>query len=245
MTTFVLVPGAWLGGWAWDDVAARLRAAGHETVAVTLTGLAERADEAGPEVDLDTHIADVTSLLDERDLRDVVLVGHSYGGIVVTGVADRRPERVARAVFIDSSPVPAGLSLADFGTPADKAANAATVAAEGDGWRFAPRDWDPVADPHTLAGLDETALATLRERSTDHPYASMTQPITLTGAGAKVPVTAVCCTFPLEAVHQMIAAGNPFFATLTDATLVALPTGHWPMFSRPEQLTTILVESAG
>jgi pimeloyl-ACP methyl ester carboxylesterase len=186
----------------------------------------------------------VTSLLDARDLSDVILVGHSYGGIVVTGVTDRRPERVARAVFIDSSPVPDGLSLADFGGPDDKAANAATVAAEGDGWRLAPRDWDPAADPATLAGLDEPALASLRSRATDHPYASMTQPITLTGAGAKVPVTAVCCTFPLDAVHRLIESGNPFFATLTDATLVALPTGHWPMFSEPEALTAALIDAA-
>jgi pimeloyl-ACP methyl ester carboxylesterase len=93
MTAFVLVPVAWLGGWAWRDVTPRLRAAGHEVYTPTLTGLGERRHLARPDVDLDTHIQDVVNVLEYEDLRDVVLVGHSYAGIVVTGVADRAPDR--------------------------------------------------------------------------------------------------------------------------------------------------------
>ena len=95
MTTFVLVPGAWQGGWCWQRVTPRLRAAGHEVYTPTLTGLGERAHLARPDVDLDTHIQDVVNVLTYEDLHEVILVGHSYAGIVVTGVAIRgRPTRV-------------------------------------------------------------------------------------------------------------------------------------------------------
>jgi len=90
MATFVLVPGAWLGGWVWEPTARRLRLRGHDVHPVTLTGLGERARLGGPEVDLDTHVADVVNLVRDEGLDDVVLLGHSYAGIVVTGAADRR-----------------------------------------------------------------------------------------------------------------------------------------------------------
>ena len=94
MATYVLVPGAWLGGWAWRDVAARLRAKGHDVFPITLTGLGERVHLARPEVDLETHIADVVNTVQWNDLDDVILAGHSYAGIVITGVADRIPDRL-------------------------------------------------------------------------------------------------------------------------------------------------------
>ncbi len=187
MTTFVLVPGAWLGAWAWQEVTPTLREFGHTALPVTLTGLADRADAAGPDVDLDTHIADVTSVLDDGDLRDVVLVGHSYAGIVVTGAADRRPDRVARVVYVDSGPAPDGVSSSEFAPPEARALTALEVARDGDGWRLAPSEFDPEADPVNLAGLDDNALETMRDLATDHPYATMTQPLSLTGAGSGSP----------------------------------------------------------
>ena len=93
---FVLVAGAWLGAWCWQDVTRALRVHGNDVYTVTLTGLGERVHLARPETDLETHIADVVNLLDDEDLADVTLVGHSYGGTLVTGVANRRPERLAR-----------------------------------------------------------------------------------------------------------------------------------------------------
>lgn len=102
MSVFVLVHGAWHGGWCWDRVVPHLRAAGHEVHAPTLTGLSERAHLLSPQVGLDTHIEDVVRLLDVLDLKDVVLVGHSYAGQVITGVADRRPAAVARRVHLDA-----------------------------------------------------------------------------------------------------------------------------------------------
>src|SRR5438477_4982586 len=117
MATFVLVPGMWLGGWAWRDVAETLRAAGHSVYPVTLTGLGERVHLGGPQVDLDTHIADVVNLLRYEDLRDVVLVGHSYAGTVITGVADEVPERSARLGYVDTWPLSEGGSHIDAQPP--------------------------------------------------------------------------------------------------------------------------------
>src|ERR671910_3846047 len=106
MATYVLVGGAWLGGWCWKPIARRLRDQGHDAYPLTLTGLGERAHLASPEVDLETHITDVVNLIEFEDLRDVVLLGHSYANLVVTGVADRVPERISRVVYLDAGPFP-------------------------------------------------------------------------------------------------------------------------------------------
>src|SRR5215210_2100768 len=106
MAACMLVGGAWLGGWCWQPVARRLREAGHEAYPVTPTGLGERSHLSNPEVDLDTHVTDVVNLVEFEDLRDVVLLGHSYAGIVVTGVADRIPERLSLLVYLDAGPAP-------------------------------------------------------------------------------------------------------------------------------------------
>jgi pimeloyl-ACP methyl ester carboxylesterase len=251
MTTLVLVPRAWLVACAWRDVTSLLVKAGHDVYPVTLTGLAERAgegDESQPPepgdsathrpISLDTHIDDITRLLDERDLSDVVLVGHSYAGAPVTGAADRRPERVAALVYVDSGPVPDGVAPADFNPPEARAVADREAGAAG-GW-LAPIAFDPATDPVTLAGLDDTMLSALRARATPHPYATMTQTQRLTGAVDNIPKTLIACTIPLDVVRQMIDSGNPFFAGLKDATLLTLPTGHWPMFSEPDALAEML-----
>ena len=140
----VLVPGACLGGWAWREVAEDLRGRGHEVHPVTLTGLGERVHLATPQVDLETHIADVVNLLDYEDLEDVVLVGHSYSGTVVTAVADRRPQRIAKVVYLDTSPLPDGKAIADVQTPEQRELQRLEVERNGDGWRW------PVPDEQTL-----------------------------------------------------------------------------------------------
>src|SRR3989442_8961496 len=117
MSTYVLVGGAWLGGWCWRDVARSLRARGHDVHPVTLTGLGEPVHLARPDTDLETHIADVVNLLDYEDLADVVLVGHSYAGSVVTGVADRRPKRLARLVYLDTIPLGDGQAVVNLFPP--------------------------------------------------------------------------------------------------------------------------------
>jgi pimeloyl-ACP methyl ester carboxylesterase len=103
MATFVLVPGAWLGGWCWRQVAGQLRSAGHDAVAITLTGVAERAHLLTAAVGLDTHVDDVVGVFLSGDLRDAVLVGHSYGGTVITAAAARVRERLRGLVYLDAS----------------------------------------------------------------------------------------------------------------------------------------------
>ena len=102
MTTFVFVHGAWHGGWCWTRVARYLRARDHDVHAPSLTGLGERCHLASPEVDLETHILDVINLLEAEELTDIVLCGHSYGGMVVTGVVDRAGERIRAVVYLDA-----------------------------------------------------------------------------------------------------------------------------------------------
>src|SRR5919107_5290055 len=106
MATYVLVCGAWLGGWCWNPIARHLRSQGLDAYPVTLTGLGERVHLASPEVDLETHITDVVNLIEFEDLRDLVLLGHSYAGQVITGVADRVPERIAQLVHLDTGAFP-------------------------------------------------------------------------------------------------------------------------------------------
>jgi pimeloyl-ACP methyl ester carboxylesterase len=127
----VLVPGACLGGWAWRDVAARLRAQGHDAYPVTLTGLGDRVHLAGADVDLETHIADVVNLLDYEALEDAVLVGHSYASTVVTAVADRRPQRLNAVVYLDTSPLPDGTAIADVQRPEQRERQARAVEEHG------------------------------------------------------------------------------------------------------------------
>src|SRR5215212_6364771 len=117
MTTYVLVAGAWLGAWAWQDVARRLRARGHEVYPLSLTGLGDRVHLASPEVNLETHIADIVNTLESEDLHDVVLLAHSYAGVPVTGAADRAAERIARLAYLDSAPTPNGLTFIETYPP--------------------------------------------------------------------------------------------------------------------------------
>ncbi len=136
MTTYVLVSGAWLGGWCWQSVARNLRARGHQVYPVTLTGLGERVHLAHPGVDLETHIRDVVNVLEYEDLTDVMLVGHSYAGAVITGVADRRPDRLAQLVYLDTGPLGDGQALLDFYPPDHRDRIQRQVAEHGDGWKW-------------------------------------------------------------------------------------------------------------
>src|SRR5690349_23291709 len=117
MATFVLVHGGGHGGWCYQRVASLLRAAGHDVYTPTLTGLGERSHLVGPHVDLDLHTRDVCELLHFEDLRDVILVGHSYGGMVITGVADRSADRIGRIVYLDAATPVNGQSLVDVAGP--------------------------------------------------------------------------------------------------------------------------------
>src|SRR5215831_4100098 len=177
MATFILVPGFWLGAWAWEAVTGELTAAGHDVHPVTLAGLGERAAEATPQVNVDTHIADLTRLIRERRLRDVVLVGHSGANMPVTGAADRLPEFVNRLVYVDTGPMPSGMASIEFRDPKAQQEVRDEVARHGDGWLLPVPRFDPEADPVNLAGLTGEHLEQMRTRGTPQPFGTVTQPL--------------------------------------------------------------------
>ncbi|MFF3438462.1 alpha/beta fold hydrolase [Streptosporangium sp. NPDC002721] len=247
MSTYVLVPGFWLGGWAWEKVTGPLREAGHDVHPVTLTGLGDRVHLAGPEVDLETHIQDIVNTVVFADLTEVILVAHSGAGAPVTGAADRIPERVARVVYVESGPPADGMTQLDLTEPDWRAFVERRVAEEG-GASYPLPSWEEQERAGAgLEGLGEAEREWFASRATPQPYGTLTQPLVLKGGAAALPKTLVTCSFPLERVHAMIASGHPFFAELAgpEWSFAELPTGHWPMFSRPEELAATLATPAG
>lgn len=159
MAIFVLVHGAFGGSWQWREVVKPLWAAGHEVYAVSLTGLGERAHLANPEINLSTHIQDVMREITCSDLMEVILVGHSYGGLVITGVADRIPEHISQLVYLDALVPEDGQSYIDLIGPVAAAAALQAVQAYGDGWKLLFDDPDPRWTPQPAqTGLEKLNL---------------------------------------------------------------------------------------
>jgi pimeloyl-ACP methyl ester carboxylesterase len=247
MATYVLVAGAWLGGWAWQPVTDKLREHGHDVHPVTLTGLGERSEPAGPEVDLDTYIADVVNLMEAEDLRDVVLVGHSYAGHVITGVSDRVPERIALLAYLDAGPSPDGAAFMDLQPPAVRELIERLVEVAGEGWRVPLPSWEELEGVMgaSLEGLGQDERDHMRAHATAQPLRTWTQPLSLKNpAREELPKLLITCSLPLDQVRQMIAADHPWFAALAGPqwSFRELPTGHWPMFSVPEELASLLAD---
>lgn len=229
----VLVPGHWLGGWAWDEVADSLRAEGHTVTAVTLPGL-ESAGTPRHDIRFGDHVAAVQAAL-PPPTEQALLVAHSGGGAVVTAVLDADPERIARVVYVDSGPAAAG-SVPNPDVPADTEELPL------------PSFADLESGGASLEGLDDEALTAFRERAVPHPAGPLREPIALSNpARHAVPVTMVCCSFPSEVVRAQVEAGAEMFAPvaeLTDVRYVDLPTGHWPMWSRPSELAELIAAAA-
>jgi pimeloyl-ACP methyl ester carboxylesterase len=143
VTTFVVAHGAWSSAWAWKKMRPLLRGAGHELWTPTYTGLGERAHLASPAVDLDTHIADVIGVLDMEDLRDIVLIGHSYGGMVATGVMDRVRDRIAQVVYLDAFVPRDGQCLLDLQAAEVRDRMRELARTSGEGWRLPPNPMPP------------------------------------------------------------------------------------------------------
>jgi len=244
----VLVAGAFLGGWAWREVGARMRSLGHEVHPVTLTGLGERVHLADRSVDLDTHIADVVNVLDYQELEDVVLVGHSYSGTVITGVADRRPERLDALVYLDTSPLPDGTAIIDVQTPEQSERQRLEVERAGDGWRWPvpPREAVAAGTYGSVAGLRESHLRLIESLATAQPYATFTSPLRLSGGPPQhVRRVAIFCAdggMSVARLHELIERGDRRAAAFAEAgwELHELPTGHWAMFSAPGPLAELL-----
>jgi pimeloyl-ACP methyl ester carboxylesterase len=151
MATVVLAHGAWSAAWAWKKMRPLFRKAGHEFFSPTYTGLGERAHLARPDIDLSTHVQDVLAVLEIEDLKDVTLLGHSYGGMVATGVADKAPGRIARVVYIDAFAPKDGQSLFDLLGPKGEAHMRAGATKDGDGWKLPLNPMPPDTSPEDSA----------------------------------------------------------------------------------------------
>jgi pimeloyl-ACP methyl ester carboxylesterase len=228
MTNFVLVAGAWLGAWAWDEVAVELRSAGHDVHPLTLSGLAEKqAVPAGQR----THVQDIVDEVERLDLRDVVLVGHSYAGVPVGQAALRIGDRLRRVVLVDAN---VAVDAATFlsGWPSDEV-------------RAAIKDNGGVWPPLTAAdcvgqGLTDEQTARIVAGATPHPGPTLTEPAVMPRPLDELPGTYIKCL--LDGDEPMPAAAALLKSDQWE--LVEMDTGHWPMFSRPRELARILHESA-
>ncbi|RLP85660.1 alpha/beta hydrolase [Micromonospora sp. BL4] len=231
MAEFVLVAGAWLGSWVWDEVLPPLRAAGHGTHPLTLSGV---ADKQGVPAGQQTHVQDIVGEIERRDLRDVVLVGHSYSGIPVGQAAERIGDRLTRVVFVDSEVPVDGGSFAS-GWWQGPAALESLIADNGGYW--------PPASPADLdgQGLTEEQITRLTKGFTPHPGATLTEPAVLTRPLGELPTTYVKCLLdgpePKDTVVGLLTSDH--------WRLVTMDTGHWPMVSQPAELARLLLEAAG
>jgi pimeloyl-ACP methyl ester carboxylesterase len=233
VSTFVLVHGAWHGGWCWDRVAPLLRAAGHEVHAPTLTGLSERAHLLSPQVGLETHVEDVVRLIDVLGLTDVVLVGHSYAGQIVTSVADRRPGAVALRVHLDAFVGEDGESARDLLPETVEHHWAESAAEAGFGWLV------PVRKLSVLGVTDPADVDWLTPKLTAHPWKTYTDPLRLTGAGADVPAAFVECV-----AWMRVFAAQAERARERGWPVHELDTGHEAMVTAPEALAGVLLSLA-
>ncbi|WP_084127589.1 alpha/beta fold hydrolase [Demequina sp. NBRC 110054] len=233
MTTFVLVHGAWHGGWCWDRVAARLRHAGHEVHAPTLTGLSERSHLLSPIVGLETHIEDVVRLMDVRDLADVVLVGHSYAGQIISAVADRRPDRIMTRVFLDAFVGQDG-DTAQALLPETIAHHwAESVEERGFGWLVPVRDL-------TVLGVDDPAdRHWLSPRLTAHPWKTYTDALRLSGELDRVPAQYIECVGWMRAFRSHADRARALGWPVHE-----LETGHEAMVTAPRELAELLIAIA-
>jgi pimeloyl-ACP methyl ester carboxylesterase len=237
MATYVLVHGGGHGGWCYQKVARLLRAAGHEVYTPTLTGVGERAHLVGPHVDLDLHLEDVVQLMRYEDLRDVILVGHSYGGMVVTGVADRATERIGKLVYLDAANPTNGQSLVD-------------VSGEHITWT---REFGQVVDgvelvlwpsPELAGALgvtDPDDLAWMGDRLTPHPWRCFEQPLKLGNEDAlwALPQYHIVCTSTVVTRDPDIIG-----KARADGHLWEIDTGHDLMITEPEKVAEALSQVA-
>ena len=221
----VLVPGFWLGAWAWDEVADALRADGHDVTALTLPGL-ESADADRSAVTMADHV-DAISAAVKAAGAPVVLAVHSGTGFPGYTASDRDPERIAAMVYVDSAP---GIGAMNPGF---------------EGVEMPLPSPEELAEEENLDGLSEEQLETFRQRAVPQPGGVLREAAALTNdARREIPSTIICTGFPSEQVKAYAEEHNPAWlaglAELSDVTWIDLPTSHWPMWSRPDELADII-----
>ena len=237
MATYVLVHGGGHGGWCYQRVARILRAAGHEVYTPTLTGLGERAHLLDHRVDLNRHIEDVVAVLHFEDLRDVILVGHSYGGMVITGIADRAADRVGKLVYLDAANPVNGQSLVDVSGPIIEAVRPMGTVVDGMELVLLPGP-----DAGLLYGVTDPAdLAWMADRLTGHPWVCFEQRLELTNEDAlwAIPQYHIVCTSTLATRDPELMARARAEGRLWD-----INTGHDLMLTEPERTADALLQVA-
>lgn len=249
MACFVLVHGAWHGGWCWRDVRAILRDNGHDVHTPTLTGLGERSHLMSPEIDMNTHILDVVNLIEWEELDDVILVGHSYGGNVITGVADRIKNRLRHVVYLDAflpedGDSPASSMMKILNSDVTEAEIEANIAA-----RRAAADERGGAHTHYTNLFDvpedrPEQYDWVKRRITTHPVRAQLSPMTLENGGSEgLPRTYVLCTERPERTAFMVLAER--FKGEPGWTSRELATGHDAMVTMPRETADLLMAAAG
>ncbi|MBM3609705.1 MAG: alpha/beta hydrolase [Alphaproteobacteria bacterium] len=236
MTTFVLVHGAWHGGWCWKRVSPFLRAKGHDVFAPTLSGGGETAHLAAPSIGLQTHIENVCGLIEKEELRDCVLVGHSYGGMVIAGVAERLHKRIASIVYLDAFVPEDGQALMSLTAPERMRDMVMNAIAHGDGWRVPP-------PPPSYFGVKTQADADwITSQCTPQALLTFMQPVQAQGAWKSI-----------ARKMYIRAAGHPLptFARFGDALrndpawiYRETTCGHEVMIEQPQELAGMLLELA-
>ena len=244
MSNFVLVHGAWHGGWCWRDVVPQLTGAGHRVHAVTLTGVGERMHLMTPAITLETHITDVASAIEMEEMDQVVLVVHSYGGMIGTAIADRMPQRLRHLVYVDAVVPKPGESWAS--THASATREARLVAAEA-----SPDFSFPPPDP-AIFGLSASQYEWVKRRQTPHPGHTYQGTLDFDPRRvAAIPRTFVSCTAPalatIDAVRQRVTDRSFWDGAWHSgggARILEMKTGHDPMISAPAEFARILLDCA-
>ncbi|MBV9785238.1 MAG: alpha/beta hydrolase [Acidisphaera sp.] len=237
MTDFVLMHGAFHGGWCWAPVAERLRAAGHRVFTPTQTGLGERRHLLSKDITLETFVRDLTEVIEAEELTDAVLVGHSFGGNAISGAADRMPERIRRLVYFDS------LILENGGSPAE---------------RYPPPVWEarrqlaettsggvsvPAPSPAEFGVKPGPAFDWLARRMTPHPFGTFTSRLALDNpVGNSLPCTYITCTEPL---HAALASTRDWVRDRPGWQLREIADCHDVMATDPEAFTALLLDIVG
>jgi pimeloyl-ACP methyl ester carboxylesterase len=229
-STFVLVHGAWHGGWCWSKVTQALASANARTYAPSLTGLGDRVHLASPAVCLETHIEDIVRVLECERLADVTLVGHSYAGVVVTGVADRVPQRISRVVYLDAVVPGDQQCLFDCAGPAFRAQIEDQVRIQGDGWRIS------VPDAAWLGLVEDEDVQWVMPRLVPHPYRTFTDRVHLQSTAARsIPRSYINCI-------GCKAPGGPRSGQADGIEdYYEVPTGHDAMVTLPGRVSELLL----
>lgn len=252
MATFVLVHGGWHGAWCWKKLTPLLQSAGHQVFTPTMTGMGERSNELTPDIGISTHIQDVVQVIEDNHLEKVILLGHSYGGMIITGVVDRVPDCIAHLVYLDTFVPRDGESMADV-VPNNVSGLRKEALAHGDGWRVAPLHAMPFGIEEVFGVTQEPELSWVKSMITPQPLKTFEEHLNLRNPDivSSKPRTHIYCSGSgpyyyrtLFNIMRMTLMRRTMPPTGPGWRLRRLPTGHDCMITMPRELADLLLEIA-